>query len=489
MKKSIKIGFLLLFVNFQCVFAQENFFKIYSSTVDVLNASIVSVEGEKAIVCGSENNNKQVGRIAKIDKFGEIEKMLVDSTITSYQYIVKNENDANIMVSGYKDTVVNGITTTLRFVFQKINTNLDILQTWKINIPNYNITSSMGNFVIVQDSLLFFVNYVKVPNLGVQLLYSGIYKYNLNSLEQTSREVTYNGMYYMLRDIIHIKNKNQIKLNLSPTQPYIVANYDYDLNLISNNILESELLYIGRLDSYTDSSYFHIAATSRYGNNKARHLGVGTYNFEDVLEKQVVIESGRDTLHYPSGRKHALVTSDCIWVAGAYNVDIVVDFPCVSKPTWVSLNKLNHNLELLEQFFYGGNGVYVPSGIVKTENDNIIVAGTFYNNDNAPFECHAELFVLKVNKEGVIVSTKEKQLQHEAIVFPNPGNDYLQVKLAVQHKRANIQLFDINGKNVLSEEITSDMQQVNTTALVKGSYVYRIIANQKIIGTGKWIKN
>jgi len=62
------------------------------------------------------------------------------------------------------------------------------------------------------------------------------------------------------------------------------------------------------------------------------------------------------------------------------------------------------------------------------------------------------------------------------------------VKLAVQHKTATLQLFDLNGRLVHTEEIIGDMQQVNTTALAGGIYPYRITANNRLIGGGKWVK-
>jgi hypothetical protein len=51
-----------------------------------------------------------------------------------------------------------------------------------------------------------------------------------------------------------------------------------------------------------------------------------------------------------------------------------------------------------------------------------------------------------------------------------------------------LQLFDIGGRLLLTEQINTDMQQVNTSALPAGIYPYRITAGNRIIGWGKWVK-
>ncbi|HAH60158.1 MAG TPA: hypothetical protein DCL86_18655, partial [Bacteroidales bacterium] len=181
--------------------------------------------------------------------------------------------------------------------------------------------------------------------------------------------------------------------------------------------------------------------------------------------------------------------ADYIWAVGWYNV-IPQLMLCSPSPTWVVLNKLNHDLVLIEQLFYGGDGVYVPRDIIETSDQHIVVTGEYYDPFLVPYECQFDPFVLKVNSEGLIVSSQSHDLPiaQEAIVFPNPGSGYLQVKLAVQHRQAALQLFDMNGRLMLDKEINTDLQQVNTSSLAKGIYPYRITAKGKVIGNGKWVK-
>ena len=55
--------------------------------------------------------------------------------------------------------------------------------------------------------------------------------------------------------------------------------------------------------------------------------------------------------------------------------------------------------------------------------------GTFYNNN--PEVLKRDIYVVKVNKDGVLVSTdgNPSQIVNEAILFPNPGREYCIVML------------------------------------------------------------
>ena len=238
-----------------------------------------------------------------------------------------------------------------------------------------------------------------------------------------------------------------------------------------------------------DSTYL-LSATCYVYNPQNRDLGVAEYNLQDSLLKLIKFPGGIDSITYPgSGRRNILVTSDYIWIMGWYNCLTSMP-PCFDEPTYIMLNKLNHNLELIEQLFYGGDGVYNPNDIIETNDNHIVVAGDFFDPYAVPFNCHFDPFVLKVNSEGLIVNTQNHELPqvHEAILVPNPGKEFLAVKLAIQHHAAVLQLFDIGGRLLLTEQINTDMQQVNTSALPAGIYPYRITAGNRIIGWGKWVK-
>jgi hypothetical protein len=159
-------------------------------------------------------------------------------------------------------------------------------------------------------------------------------------------------------------------------------------------------------------------------------------------------------------------------------------------PSWVQLNRINNAFELTEQRFFGGDAHYIPYDIIKTSDGGIMVVGNRYDRFASPVPFQKDPFVLKLNSEGLIVNVDnpEQPIAQEALVFPNPGKEFLQVKLAVQHKSAQFQLFDMGGRLVLETDLSGDMQRVETAQLGSRAYIYRITASNRVIGSGKWVK-
>ncbi|MBL7906220.1 MAG: T9SS type A sorting domain-containing protein, partial [Bacteroidales bacterium] len=56
------------------------------------------------------------------------------------------------------------------------------------------------------------------------------------------------------------------------------------------------------------------------------------------------------------------------------------------------------------------------------------------------------------------------------------------------HKTARFQLFDTGGRQVLETDLSGDMQRVKTEQLPSGVYIYRITGSNRVIGSGKWLK-
>ena len=262
-------------------------------------------------------------------------------------------------------------------------------------------------------------------------------------------------------------------LNLNNTATYEpnvnFTNLNYGFNLIN----DSSLLLTG----YRDDPFS--------GNNCLL-----AYKFDNnmtVLDS-LQVYTNADTITYSGWGQSVLSLDTCTWVVGIHNLNPNTFWQ--PTPTWMQLSRINSDFELTDQFYYGGDGLYYPFDIISTSDGGIMVVGNFYNPNAIPLVQQRDPFVLKVNSEGLIVNVNnpEKPIAQEAIVLPNPGSEYLQVKLAIQHKTAHFQLFDINGRLILEENLQGDMHRVSTSSLNSGTYIYRITASNRVIGSGKWVK-
>ncbi|MBW6491650.1 MAG: T9SS type A sorting domain-containing protein [Lentimicrobium sp.] len=480
----------------QSIYSQDTFLRIYPSAHEKSIYSIIETDDNYLFLCGSINLNQgnynRTGTMSKLTSTGE----LVASR--NYNYSGGNSNYAKIITAsttgffyllGSRDSVSNNQTIS-KVILQRIDDEMNTIDLLEFGPwPDYN--NMAWDFEVIGDSIAYILSILVHQNTGA-------YNYLILRADLTSG----NFEYYIPEDnivkaasgFIIDEINNLLKVNyrifnssIYPWNP--VAKISYDLSNIEVVMPDNEFFSQTKISIKNETAYLLSGAFIDDYTNQ-RDLGIAEYNLQDSLMKQVRLPGGIDTITYPgSGRKNILVTSDYIWVMGWYNC-LASMSPCQNESTYIMLNKLTHDLELIEQIFYGGDGVYDPNDIIETSDHHIVVAGDFFNNLAVPFNCHFDPFILKVNNEGLIVNSQSHDLPvaQEAIVFPNPGHDYLQVKLAVQHKTATLELFDLNGRSVSFVEIKADMQQVNTSTLSAGIYPYRITANNQLIGVGKWVK-
>ncbi len=113
--------------------------------------------------------------------------------------------------------------------------------------------------------------------------------------------------------------------------------------------------------------------------------------------------------------------------------------------------------------------------------------GTYYNYLKQHNE--RDIFILKVNKDGLLLSNDEISTSktNSVIIFPNPGDDVISIHLTPPGYYI-FTLLDISGKMVYSKEIFSASFNMDVSFINPGIYLYRIINEKKIISSGKWIK-
>ena len=139
--------------------------------------------------------------------------------------------------------------------------------------------------------------------------------------------------------------------------------------------------------------------------------------------------------------------------------------------------------------FYGGDAYYMMDKVVATHDGGCLVAGTRYDYLNTT-EQETDIIILKLNSEGLILGNPENPgiKMHEAIVYPNPGNEEIKVRIAVQHKQSLFGLYDLNGRLILKENFAGTEGTVNTTFLPSGTYIYKITSEDGLYESGKWVK-
>jgi hypothetical protein len=188
-----------------------------------------------------------------------------------------------------------------------------------------------------------------------------------------------------------------------------------------------------------------------------------------------------DTLDFPASNNGLdFKNKDSIFVGGTANF--------LGSNSYFFLTQYDSILNLRWERFYGGDGYYQLDKIVATNDGGCIMAGTIID-ESCPFLKH-DVIIIKVNYEGHIVNIGESPaLQaREAILYPNPGGECLNVRLGQQHAEGLLILYSITGQLVLTLHLNNFITIINTQHLPSGSYIYKINNAKGLNESGVWIK-
>lgn len=138
--------------------------------------------------------------------------------------------------------------------------------------------------------------------------------------------------------------------------------------------------------------------------------------------------------------------------------------------------------------FYGSDtACYYMMVLDATDDGGCIMAGTILSPISNPNQ--TDVIIIKVDSEGLITSSNRPDTRvMQALVYPNPGNDYLMLQTGQQNIGAIFTLYNLSGQKLTEQTVNSTTQQVPTSELPSGTYVWTLSKGNTVIETGKWIK-
>jgi len=84
-------------------------------------------------------------------------------------------------------------------------------------------------------------------------------------------------------------------------------------------------------------------------------------------------------------------------------------------------------------------------------------------------------------KKGAV--SKARQPSFFVTIYPNPGSHHFLIQTELS--RFTLQLYDLQGQLLLTQQ---NRKEVDTEKLPSGCYIYRIIAENGMATSGKWVK-
>jgi len=486
MKKYIVIySVLILFVTIKLKGQSITFEYLLSTPQDEFLFDIVEASDSNIFFCGWLSSplqpKIQKGLLVKLNNYGEF----VDSNILTYP-----DKSINVirLLSGNSENY-----TMVSIIFDSVG-----------SYQNGNIFLST-----MDESLNIFNNSI--------FAFPPTYRF-----DHLSAQLEANGNLLVGGAIETINNHNP--------WPFI-----YEFNSVFDSLKarfyfdSNDIGIILKLKALPDSNYWIIKALRRrYELLDPSFNVITTQKIPDYLSGNLGVKWDTDTSFYLVGDKllpepshnlgfirqyHPMDTTGHLF--NQWGVSDTVDFPAVwngidfknkdsifiggtrnfwlgdynNWPSWFIVLQTDSMLNIRWERFYGGDAYYLMCKIIAANDGGCFVAGTRYDYLHTT-EQERDIIILKLNSEGLITGNEEKPSikMQEAIVFPNPGTSEIKVRVAAQYSQSVFKLYDINGKLVLTRNITGKWGEANTAFLNPGTYIYRITSNDGLYESGKWVK-
>ncbi|MDZ7741565.1 MAG: T9SS type A sorting domain-containing protein [Bacteroidota bacterium] len=265
-----------------------------------------------------------------------------------------------------------------------------------------------------------------------------------------------------------------------------VAILDKNLKLISNKSLYPSIHEQNTSLWIDDTTYLLSGKWVDYGKNSEFDLGILKMNNVDSILTSFYFGAAQE-VDWPAMHSNL----DFSHINNIFYVSYLsqyIPYNFSEVPSFIQISSFDEGLNLRWQRYYGGDAYYIPYSVCATYDSGLLIASSRYDWNIQDME--RDVHILKVNKEGLIVGTDEKSTFQttEAILYPNPGNELINIWISGQYKNTRFQLFDMKGKIIIEEIISGPKGCIHVEQLKPGPYLFRIFNHDGLHEEGKWIK-
>lgn len=174
---------------------------------------------------------------------------------------------------------------------------------------------------------------------------------------------------------------------------------------------------------------------------------------------------------------------NCIYLGGNHNLQGLTG----SQPSWFYISKLNDTLGVEFEKYIGGDDYYWLYSVTAAADGGVLLAGT--RQELSQVFTERDGYFLKLDSLGCITGFSEntKIKITEAIVYPNPGSDVINIRSAL--KGCTFHLYNTWGRQIVVKLMLGRITTINARGFKKGNYYYSVTQSNKTIISGTWIKN
>jgi hypothetical protein len=481
MKNTILL-IVFIFTNITLFCQQKGWQTVIEYSEDLMPMDIRETGNGDFIIAANvlfQNGVREYSLVYKLNNSGEllnfsiIEDSLQSLNIFSIDII---ENDLlNVFGSSF-DSLTNSNIKLLKY---KLNADLEILK---------------ENSHVILPELRFDGLFAKSEDNSEFLYYGSVFLTNnrftscvaqfdsaFNLLKWSMPDADNLGIYF---DLKKLNDSSYWALKVFPWRFEIL---DSSFNIRDYSVMPNQMLGNSSCKWVNDSTFYLIGenAGPPPGHNIAL---MKQFHPIDTIGHLFRMWHHTDTIDFPSLWKGIdFKHPDSLFAGGTHNMSL--NNPYFGyQPSWFVVFQTDSMLNPRWERFYGGDAYYLMTNLKATQDGGCLIGGTRFHYGGTKAN-KRDIFLLKLNSEGLLtgqVEMPEFQMR-EAIVYPNPGSQ-LHIRLAMQHPKAQLQLFDQAGRLVLQQQLHQTESTVETRHLPAGVYLYHLTAPTGLNESGKWVK-
>ena len=472
--KILSLTFILFCISYVSVSQNSFNVTLKDSTYDNMVHCAIETKSGHFIIASARilQLGNFVANILKIDAYGNLLKQQIlsfNGNIGALSGIIQI-SDNRFVLSGGTFTGNSG-----NLWLCTIDSSLNVVHQKSCRIGSYSIFNAKIKLDYQNNILVF----GQVDSSGFS--YSFLYKLT-STLDSISCKI-YNEDYSNFQDLIERSDHQGyyfMVLGFGIGSAKILA-LDPNFNIEKITELTDEIANLGTIRLIDPTHY--IVCALRIGPI-VKEIGVQMY---DTLYHLVHYGYyGKvDTNEWPAMVKSIDFTdTSSIFIGGT---SYMYDYEFVPIDNWYRMNNIDTAFNLKWEKFYGGDGYYTLYGILATHDGGCLMYGTIWDYHHIS-DYVRYLKLIKVSKDGLLSDKNGEpgKLAKDVILYPNPGSDRIIIRSALRN--LTVTFFDVMGNAVLSEPVQSSTESIDVSGLSPGIYFYRISSGEKVVDTGKWIK-
>lgn len=482
-----KILFLipLLFVNLN-LFAQYSFDLLIDQENDQEIYDVIETENSFVLVGANRSLNAEysTGCIFEIMKDGEIlQEKIFSNENGSYIFFNIHQIGGQYYILANKSDVIN---SRVDLALLQLDQDLVLQEEHLIGMPEGYWYSHMKSIIDSENNIVI-AGYANTPDNNNGLRFDPCFnKLNLQGDSLNSKiMVDPDKIWRMIYDVLEKPDSSGYYAFGSffdhlPGGEMLSVSKNLD-SIQLDNLPMGIKMYYSVLPISDTSFAFCGRGTTPYQAEDEIAISISDYDMNSLYYQHSKKEENME--EQPSRLYGLKRNDDFIFMSSISNFNPVNPFFSES-PSWYHLVKMDLELNIVWEKFFGGDVYYFPYSICATDDGGCIVVGNRYDGE---IYRHRDIYIVKVNSEGLIVWTQEINMSKNKVkVSPNPGRDYLELHTA--YFPASFQIYNLNGSVILEETIHSNVTRINTMELSAGTYIWSLLKDGKVVETGKWLK-